>query len=185
MLGDTCDTATGPILATSLGGRRAGIGIGTGIGMMSSVTSGRQHTQSEKKKWVCWVFAPGPSTFIDLRKRSTLRLTRRTCTSASTTASKTAPPTAPPTIAMRCGDATARAGDPRDRPPLGIWVLLLLLLLLPAAEERDRTPAFRVAREQRVPLPRAATCENERGGDGATIACGGAGWKVSGWMEGG
>ena len=49
MLGDTCDAATGPILATSLGGRRAGIGIGTGIGMMSSVTSGRQHTQSEKK----------------------------------------------------------------------------------------------------------------------------------------
>lgn len=39
VLGDTRDAATGPILATSSGGRR----IGISIGMMSSVTSGRQH----------------------------------------------------------------------------------------------------------------------------------------------
>ena len=50
VLGNTCDT--GPILATSSGGRRVGIGIGIGIGMMSSVTSGCQsaHTQSKEKK---------------------------------------------------------------------------------------------------------------------------------------
>ena len=46
VLGNTCDT--GPILATSSGGRRVGIGIG----MMSSVTSGRQHTHNRKKKKV-------------------------------------------------------------------------------------------------------------------------------------
>ena len=46
-------------------------------------------------------------------------------------------------------------------------------------------PAFKVPRVQWVPLPRAATCENEKGGDGVTIACGGGGWKVSEWMEGG
>ena len=42
MLGDTRDAATGPILVTSAGGHR----IGISIGMMSSVTSGRQNTRS-------------------------------------------------------------------------------------------------------------------------------------------
>ena len=60
------------------------------------------------------MFVPGPSTFIGLRKRSTLRLTHKTCTSASTIASKIAASTAPPTIAMRCGDATARWGPERQ-----------------------------------------------------------------------
>ena len=46
VLGDTCNAATGTILATSLGSRRVDIGIG--IGMMSSVTSGRQHTHNQK-----------------------------------------------------------------------------------------------------------------------------------------
>ena len=111
--------------------------------------------------------APGPSTFVDRRSRSTFRLTRRTCTSASTTASTTTAPTAPPTIATRCGVDAARAGD---------GVVLLLLLAT-----KDRTCAFRedqALRAQRLvgePLSRAATSERERKGDGAAIACGGAG----------
>jgi hypothetical protein len=81
---------------------------------------------------------------------------------------------------MRCGDATVRAGD------LPVWAVVVVLLT--AAKERDRTSAFRVHQvpwAQRLVkallLPRAATCEHEREGDGATIACGGGGWKMGGW----
>lgn len=96
--------------------------------------------------------------------------------SANTAASAMAAPTAPLTIAMRCGVDTACAGGL-------VWAgrSSAVLLLLVA---RDWTCAFREDQALRTPRPakepvsRATTCERGRGGEDATIACGGDGWEV-------